>query len=63
MSYDLDNIHFQENVQQNLIARWIIYFWIISFKILIWNWDAIWDKVIRCGKYFFQTLFGQYFID
>ena len=24
---------------------------------------VIWDKVIRCGKYFFQTLFGQYLIN
>ena len=24
---------------------------------------AIWDKVIRCGKYVFQILFGQYLID
>ena len=24
---------------------------------------TIWDKVIGYGKYFFQTLFGQYLID
>ena len=24
---------------------------------------AIWNKVIRCEKYFFQTLSGQYLID